>query len=311
MRQRRWDPLLLLGAAACLLFGGGIGCDPVLQGVDLRATSRLSDPNDRFSPRDGYIAFNGKKAPGNGLAQLPYAMTAPFGVSARMGVFVEDALAASAGAEGCIGLGDTESADEHRLCVTYEIAPANVHLAFGAATADCAGETRAELQLEDDGVNVTARYRCGGLGPFTTLDTTPSLWSEDEKWNAFVSAEGVAKGGQVAFDDFRVVAEAPSAAPGSPVELAFLTFDAFRLGLEAFYEIEDEDFAEAGALAGEAQGKLGFAAAAADDPAVQKLLSKAKSSLEKLLLSTAKFQKGLPKVADVEAAALEALDAGL
>ena len=175
----------------------------MLQGVDFRATSRLTDPNNRFSPRDWYMAFNGKKAPGNGSAQLPYALLAPFGVSARMGVFVEDALAASANAEGCIGLRDTESADAHRLCVTYETGPANLRVAFGAATADCAGATRAELRLEDDGVNVTARYRCASNVAFSVLDTVASLSADDEKWNAFVSAEGVAKGGQVAFDDFR------------------------------------------------------------------------------------------------------------
>lgn len=308
----RQDLLLLLLAGAALFFGGGIGCDPVLQGVDFRATSRLSDPNDRFSPRDWYMAFNGKKAPGNGSARLPYALTTDtesFGVSARMGVFDEDALAASVGAEGCIGLRDTESADEHRLCVTYETAPANLHISFGAETADCAGQTRAELGLDDDGVNVTARYRCGGVGPFTVLDITPSLWTEDEKWNAFVSAEGVAKGGQVAFDDFRV--ESDAVGIGDPGEIAFQTFEAWRLGVEAFYSIEDGDLAEGGDLANEALGKLMFAKSNTSDPGAQKLLSKAASSVGKLLLSASKYQKGFVKVAGVEADALEALDAGL
>jgi len=221
---------------------------------------------------------------------------------------VEDALAASVGAEGCIGLRDTESADEHRLCVTYQTGPANLRVAFGAATADCAGATRAELDVADDGVNVTARYRCGSTGPFSTLDTVASLSSDDEKWNAFVSAEGVAKGGQVAFDDFRVASA--EVGLGDPGEIAFFTFEAWRLGVEAFYEIEDEDFAEGGALAGEALGKLQFAAEHAPDPDAQKLLSKAASSVDKLLLSSAKYQKGFAKVADVEASALEALDPG-
>ena len=215
----------------------------MLQGVDFRATSRLSDPSNRFSPRDWYMAFNGKKAPGNGSAQLPFALTTdtePFGVSARMGVFDEDALSASAGAEGCIGLRDTESADEHRLCVTHQTAPANLEVAFGAATADCAGATRAELRLEDDGVNVTARYRCASNVPFSVLDTVASLWADDEKWNAFVSAEGVAKGGQVAFDDFLVETDGPFSADDE-AEIAFFTFEALRLGMEAFYDIEDED----------------------------------------------------------------------
>lgn len=311
MKRPRHDLALLLLAGAALFFGGGVGCDPVLEGADLRATSRLSVPDDRTSPHDWYMAFTGKKAPGNGSAQLPYALTAPFGVSARMGVFVEDALAASVGAEGCIGLRDTESADEHRLCVTYQTGPANLRIAFGAATADCPGATRAALDLDDDGVNVTARYKCGGIGSFTTLDTTPSLWADGEAWNAFVSAEGVAKGGQVAFDDFRVASEDPSATPGSPADVAFETFEAWRLGVEAVYEIEDEDLGGAGSLAGNAQGKLGFAAETASDPDAAKLLDKAESSLGKLLLSPSKYQKGFVKVADVIASALAALDAGL
>jgi hypothetical protein len=309
MRARHLDRLLLLAAGAALFFGGGLGCDPVLQGVDFRATSRLSVPDDRTSPRDWYMAFNGKKAPGNGSAQLPYELTPPFGVSARMGVFVEESLAASLGAEGCIGLRDTESSDEHRLCVTYQTGPANLRIAFGAATADCPGATRAALDLDDDGVNVTARYKCGGIGSFVTLDTIPSLWAEGEAWNAFVGAAGVAKGGQVAFDDFLVASEDPSAMPGSPADVAFESFEAWRLGVEAVYEIEDENLAEAGALAGIAQGKLGFAAATTSDPDAGKLLGKAESSIGKLLLDSAKYQKGFVKVANVIASALETLDA--
>ena len=198
-----------------------------------------------------------------------------------MGVFDEDALSASVGAEGCIGLRDTGSADEHRLCVTYQTGPANLEVAFGAATADCASATRAELRLEDDGVNVTARYRCAANVPFSVLDTVASLWADDEKWNAFVSAEGVAKGGQVAFDDFLVETDGPFSADDE-AEIAFFTFEALRLGMEAFYDIEDGDPVAGGAKAGEAHGKMLFAEqnlspAFAASSGAGKLLSKAES----------------------------------
>ena len=307
MLQRRSEPWLLLGAAACLLFGGGVGCDPELAGVDFRATSVLSDPNDRFSPRDWYMAFNGKKAPGNGSAELPYELTPPFGVSARMGVFVQDSVADSLGSEGCIGLRNTGAAEQVRLCVRQDPGVLVIDTSLDSSSATCPGATRAELDLDDDGMNVVARYRCPGLA-FVPLTSAASDFDAGEEWNAFVAAEGLVKGGQVAFDDFRVVSEDPSAAPGSAADIAFQTFEAFRLGVEAVYSIEDEEPGEAGGFAGEASGKLGFAAANSSNPAAQKLLGKAASSLEKLLLSTAKYQKGFVKVAGVIASALSTLD---
>jgi hypothetical protein len=309
--------VLLLFAGAALFFGGGVGCSPVLEGVNFRAGNVLTDPTD---PRDWFMAFNGKKAPGNGRAQLPYAVQAPFGVSARMGVFVEDLLLGSADAEGCIGFRDTGSSEEYRLCVTYQV-PANVHVFsnLDGETADCADATRAELDLDDDGVNVVARFRCPGDVAYQELATAPSLWGMAEKWNAFVSAEGLRKGGQVAFDDFRI--DSPPLLPGSdPASIAFQTFDAFRLGMEAFYEIEGEDFDDATVDAGDAYFKLVFAVANlspafAEASDADKLLSKAASSHAKLydaLLGggVAKYQKGFAKTAAADANALEALAPG-
>lgn len=309
MRRLREDRLLLLLAAALLAFGGGLGCDPELDGVTFRAASVPSDPSDRRSPPDWFMAFGGKKAPGIGLAELPYALNAPFGVEARMGVFAPAALAASAGAEGCIGLRDTASSDAHRLCVSYETAAAEIHVSFGAESAACPDATRAELALDDDGMNVTARYRCGATGPFTTLSTAASLSSSGEAWHAFVSAEGLVKGGQVAFDDFAVTSAAvPIHDPG---ETAFFTFEAWRLGLEAFYEIEeDQDLPRAFSLATDAATQIQFAASKAAGSAAEKPLAKAAASHAKLLAGIAKYQKAFVKTAGLDADALEALAAG-
>jgi hypothetical protein len=317
VRARSHWPLLLF-ASACLFFGGGVGCDPVLEGVTFRPTSVLSDPNDRFSPRDWYMVFGGKKAPGNGRAQLPYPLSAPFGIDARMGVFTESALAASVGAEGCIGLRDTGSSAEFRLCTRYETDPVPKLVIFSnldANTDECFPPvTRAELRLQDDGMTVTARYRCGPPAAFAVLASTPSLSSDTERWNAFVSATGLGKGGQVAFDDFEV--ESTGLFSGDDeAEIARATFDALRLGWEAFYAVEDGDPNLAGALAGQANAILNFAEQNiepefAASSGAGKLLGKAESAHAKLLIGAEKFQKGFPKAAAIDADALEAIGTG-
>jgi hypothetical protein len=312
----RSDRLLLALAGGLLLFGGGVGCDPVLDGVDLRAASRPSIPGNRASPPDGYMAFAGKKAPGDGHAQLPFALMPPFGVAARMGVFDEGALAASVGAEGCIGLRDTGSADEHRLCVRHED-PANLHVRFGGAAAECPGALRAALDLDvdEDGASLVARYRCASSGPFTVLATVDSLWAEGERWNAFVSASGLAKGAQVAFDDFHLEAGEPFSADAEAF-IAFTAFQAFVLGIEAVYDVEDGLFGSAANKAGEAAAKMEYCAAnlsgafaAASD--ADKLLAKAAAGHAKLLAGAAsKYAKSFVKVAGADAAALDALEPG-
>jgi hypothetical protein len=319
MRLRlRSDALLLALAGGLLLFGGGVGCDPVLQGVDFRAASRPTIPGDRSSPLDWYMAFNGKKPPGDGEAQLPFALVPPFGVSARMGVFDEAALATSVGAEGCVGLRDTGSSAEHRLCVTVEDDPANAHVRFGGAAADCPGLARAwlDLAVDADGTSVVARYRCAAIGVFTTLDTVPSLWAEGERWNAFVSASGLAKGAQVAFDELHFDSEEQLVPGDAESFIAFTAFEAFVLGIEAVYEIEDGDFPGAANKAGEASGKMDYCAAnlsksfaAASD--ADKRLAKAAGGHAKLLAGTAaKYVKSFVKVSGSDAAALEALVPG-
>jgi hypothetical protein len=313
----RSDPLLLLVAGALLFFGGGFGCEPVLEGVDFRATSQPSVPGDRSSPPNWYMAFGGKKAPGDGDAQIPFALVPPYGIAARMGVFAEGALAASVGAEGCIGLRDTGSADEHRLCVTYEKGPTNAHVTFGGASADCPGVARAWLDLDvgADGTSIVARYRCADIGVFTNLDTVPSLWAEGERWNAFVSASALVKGAQVGFDELHLATGDPFSGDAEAF-IAFTAFEAFVLGIEAVYDIEDGDFASAANKAGEAEGKMSYCAAnlspafaAVSD--ADKLLAKAASGHVKLFAgSAAKYVKSFAKVAGTDADALGALEPG-
>lgn len=312
LRRPREDRLLLLAAAALLGLGGGVGCDPVLEGVTLRA-ARM--PAGAGEPPDWFVAFAGKKPPGHGFAALPYPLTPPFGVEARMGVFAPEALAASAGAEGCIGLRDTASSDAHRLCVRWESEAAALRVSFGAESAACEDATRAELRLGDDGMTVTARYRCSAGDPFSTLGTAPSLFGSGETWHAFVSAEGLAKRGQVAFDDFAVTS-APFASPHPDADVLQATFDALRLGLEAFHAVEEEELGEAETLAQIAHGNVLFAEqnvspALADATGAGKLLAKAEASHAKLLASASKFLKGFAKAAAADADALEALAAGL
>lgn len=320
MRARpRSHLLLMLLAGAALFFGGGVGCDPVLEGVTFRATSVLSDPNDRFSPRDWYMVFGGKKAPGNGRAQLPYPLSAPFGIDARMGVFTESKLVASSGAEGCIGLRDTGSSDEFRLCTRYETDPVEKLVIFSNLDPNNTDECfppvyKAELRLEDDGMTVTARYRCGPPAAFSELASAPSLSSDTEKWNAFVSATGLGKGGEVAFDDFEV-ASTGLFSGDDEAEIARATFDALRLSIEAFYAVEDGDLGLAGSRAGEAHGNIFFAEQSIDpgfaaSSGAGKLLGKAESAHAKLQTDATKFQKGFPKAAAIDADALEAIGTG-
>jgi hypothetical protein len=303
--------LLLLALAGALLFlGGGVGCQPTLAGVTFRAAN---DGNDG-SP-DWWMAFTGKKAPGTGEAQLPFTLESPFRVAARMGVFDPDALAASVGAGGCIGLRDTESSDEHRLCVALGEPPDHVEVTFAGTSVFCPGVTRAWLDLAVDGATLVAKYRCGASGDYTTLDTAPSEWQEGERWNAFVSAVNLAKGAQLAFDELQL--ESKELLPGGdPRAIAYTAFEALVLGIEAVYEVEDNDPFGAADKATEASNKMRYCVEnlseqfAADSDA-DKLLAKAAGGHAKLTAGTvAKYVKGFAKTAAADANALEALEAG-
>ena len=244
MHAKVRDALLLLLAAASLLFGGGIGCDPELDGVDFRPAYLLTIPDDKDSPRDYFMRFGGKKEPGYGRATLSYPVLPPYSLEARMGVFTPDALGDSVGAEGCIGFQKKDLSLSYSLCLSYEI-PTNVHIyTYGlgsSATADCAGDDKAELQLEDDGMNVMARYRCPGDGSFTQLASTATPYMAGDRWFGFVGAYNLQQGGEVGFDDFRLSTGGPFVDDDPEAEVAYDTLQGFLLGIEAFYELEQDD----------------------------------------------------------------------
>ena len=245
MRSRP-DLMLLLLAGAGLFFGGGVGCDPELDGVDFRPSYVFTIPDDKDSPKDWYMRFGGKKEPGNAWSVLEYPMLPPYTATARFGVFMPDALAASEDAEGCIGFRRDDFLEEFRLCVSYQI-PANVHIySYGldGNTADCAGADKAYLQLEENGANVIARYRCPTDMAFTQLSSVATKYDAGERWFNLTGAYNLRKGAEVGFDDFRLTSNGPFAGTDE-AEAAFRTFQGWRLALEAFYELEAGDQAGA------------------------------------------------------------------
>lgn len=304
MRPARTDLLLLALAGGLLLLGGGVGCEPTLAGVDFKAKSiRLPAPE----PLDWYMAFGGKKPPGEGEVQVPYSLRPPFGVRALMGVFEDRALAASDGAEGCIGLRNTGSPEEHRLCLEYQDASSSVEIRFGSASVECNGpRATLALDVDDAGTNVVAKYRCGSIGVLEPLATVPSLWAQGEHWNAFVGASGLAKGAQVGFDDFAVASD--EVGIGDPGEPAFLLFDVLRLGIEAVDEIEKGNLNGASDRVAEAQNKLDFVAGTPPAAGLEKILDKVRTSLGKAASSSTKFPKSFAKLAAPIASALEVVD---
>ena len=130
-----------------------------------------------------------------------------------------------------------------------------------------------------------------------------------------MSATGLVKGGEVAFDDFEVESTGLFSETDDEAQIARATFDALRLSLEAFYAVEDGDLSLAGARAGEAHGNIFFAEQSIDpdfaaSSGAGKLLGKAESAHAKLQTDATKFQKGFPKAAAIDADALEAIGTG-
>ena len=77
-RPRALDGALLLLAAACLLFGGGFGCEFDADGVSFRA-AEFDD--------ERYFGITGKKEPGAGSLRFPYKLDPPFYGKVNIGVF--------------------------------------------------------------------------------------------------------------------------------------------------------------------------------------------------------------------------------
>ena len=304
---RGLEALLLLLLATSLLFGGGIGCEPDLEGTDLRAVS-FDD--------DYYVAFYGKKPPGNGWAVLPYPVVPTASIEARVGVVNPRYFAASEGAEGCVGLRHESLLPDFRICATYELSPTNLHISstLSSETADCPLVTGAVLRLQDDGDDVTATYQCPG-GEVTELESVASQWDAGEKWHLAFGGYNLGKGAEVGFGRIHYVSDGPFE-DSDDGDIAFSTFDAFRLGIEAFHFLDDDDFngaipsltAETNALisATTLTDNLG----AFPDTDVLKDLRKADSTNFKLVSKLFpdkfdKFFKTFPKIAEGEACAME------
>ena len=314
-----WLPLLLAGAA--VLFGGGFGCTPDVRGVDFRAASVLSIPGDESSPLDWYAAFSGKALPGTAIAGLPYAVKAPFEVSARVGVFLPDVRHASQDGRACIGFADRASSDDFRVCIrVYPLRLRvfsnldGVYPNLAGTFADCLDDSHVELDLRDDGTTVTASYRCNPGDELSTLLTAASKWEADEQWDPFVSVSNLAPGGQLGLDDLGIDTLEPALDADPEERAAFETLEALQRGLAAFYAIEAEELGAAQVAADAAVVSI-LAAEARNTPDADKLVAKAASTHAKLAETlaaggAAKFQKAFWKLAGLDANALEALALG-
>jgi hypothetical protein len=305
-RPRSLEGALLVILAAGLFFGGGLGCEPDLEGTQLRVTS--------FEGLR-YAAFQGKKAPGNGWAVLEYPIVPPASIDAMVGIFNPRAFAASEDAEGCVGLRRNTGTPDFRICATYQLSPTNllVWSTLSGTTANCPGATGARLRLLDDGDDVSAFYTCPG-GMETLLDDVPSQWDVGQKWFQVFGGYNLGKGAEVGFARLRYTSDGPfEATPDG--DIAFASYEWFRLGIEAFHEFDDGDFGGGITFAGQARNELIFATTqtinlgAFPDTDVEKDLIKADKSYFKTFdkLFPDKFDgyfKSFPKIADIVACAI-------
>jgi hypothetical protein len=328
-RPPRLDVALLLLLAASLLFGGGLGCEPALEGTTLRATS-FEDVR--------YAAFTGRRAPGNGWAVLEYPArpfdppeageeTVEAKIEASVGVLNPRHLEASAGAAGCVALREKTPGGDLRICASYEIAPPNLRIfsTLSAAEADCPAATEALLRVADDDTNLTVSYQCPAAANATTLASVPSPIDEGEKWFLAFGVEGLAKGGEIGFHTLRITSHGPflEVVQGQPQRqttpeglIAFATFNALRIGIETFHRFGDPDQFNGG-IGGANQSWVQLNGAANStanqnrfpDTDVLRNLTRARSMLVKLdnRLFPGKvdgYFKAFPKIAALLAAAL-------
>jgi len=277
-----------------------------------------SDPGDKTS-QDWYARLGGKKAPGSGLAEIPYPVAPSFAIEARVGVLDPSAVANSADAEGCIGFRRSDGGEEYRLCATYLTSPSRTRVFSNLSftESDCDGASFAILRLEDDGVTAEALFKCPNDANFATLDDDVSEWDTGEKWFPFLSASNLVKGAEVGIDDLRFFSAGPFEVSDEG-DIAFATFDALRAGIEAFLDVE-------GGASGTSNGTTMDAllngavaqketAGAFPDTNAAKLLAKAQKSAFKLVFGLfhggeEKYEKSFPKTAASIADALGEMEA--
>jgi hypothetical protein len=306
IRPRGTDVALLLLAAACLLFGGGLGCKPELEGTQLKVSS-FDDLR--------YVAFYGKKPPGNGWAVLEYPIVPTASIEANVGVVNSRYFQASAGAEGCVGIRQNTLAFDWRICATYQLGPTNVHISstLGNATANCPLVTGALLRVVDNGTTVSAFYTCPG-GSETLLDDVDSEWDPGEKWFQLFGGYNLGKGAEVGFSRLRYTSQGPFE-DSTDGDIAFANYEAFRLGVDGFNFLAGGDFGGGLGCALQARSQLISAttltinAGAFPDTDVGKRLIKADKTYFKTVdkLFPDRFDgyfKSFPKVADSLACAL-------
>lgn len=245
-RPPRLDAVLLLLLGASLLLGGGLGCEPALEGTTLRVSSF-----------EGlyYAGITGRREPGNGWAVLEYPVKANPGptnavaasIEATVGVLNPRFLEASAGGEGCVALREKTPGADLRVCASYEIAPPNLRIfsTLSAEEADCPGATRALLRVADDGTDVAVFYTCPGAEDPVELESIPTQLGAGEKWFLAFGAEGLEKGAEIGFADLRIRSAGPftsSTDMDLRDDVAFGAFEALRLGIAAFHDLAAGEF---------------------------------------------------------------------
>jgi hypothetical protein len=316
-RTRGTDVLLLLVAAGLLLFGGGFGCDPILDGVKIRPSGIPLIPGDKKGPQDYYLAFQGKKAPGNGWLVLPHPLVAPYGARVRFGIFDPDALQDSVDAQGCLGFRRYDNVESYQICATYEINPnigIRVSSSFDLTTAFCLGATKVRLAAEDDGDDVTLNYECPGDAEMM-LTTAVTPYDVGERWYSYTGAYNLMKKAEIGFDDYLI--DTAGAFNGSDEAItAQAVFDGWRLGLQAFYDLEQGNLSSA-----QTNASSGFSSLAGAYSDIENGFSIFDRDAEKLLLKggktyfkatdalfggkESKYTKSYPKISDPLACALE------
>lgn len=307
-RPNRLDGALLLLAAACLFLGGGFGCEEDNDGVSFRAAEIMGDR---------YYGITGKKEPGAGSLRFPYELDPPISFELRGGVFDLDLVGASANSTGFVRLEREDLLESYELRARYELTPSvGIRLSsnLNATEVFCTSQTRVRMRIQDDAMNATLSYDCGA--GWLQLTSVASHFTGGEKWFARVGVRDLMKGGQYAFDDYQLDSSAPTS-PTPERQVAFSTFDHFRFGLRAYYELEDGDLAGAQNQAGIALGALSAArnlveSGVADfpDSGAEKLLLKLDKSYFKLYQGLFdgkddKYLKSYPKLADIDACAAE------